>query len=303
MARIAFVFAGQGAQHPGMGEGLYNHNSRVRALFDASDAIRPGTRAMCFSGSDAELCQTENTQPCLFLCDLAAAFALEDAGIHAFAAAGFSLGELPALTFAGAMEPMTGFSVTAKRGELMGAACGNTDTAMYAVLKLENGTVEEICARYAYVTPVNYNAPGQLVISGDKTELAAAAADIKAVGGRCIPLAVAGAFHSPYMDAPAEAFGAYLHTVTLTPSRIPVYANRTAAAYDGEIIGTLADQMNHPVLWEQTVRRMTDDGIDVFIECGPGNTLSKLITKIAPAAKVFCCETPEDVEKIQGALL
>ncbi|MBE6658971.1 MAG: ACP S-malonyltransferase [Ruminococcaceae bacterium] len=301
MDRIAFVFSGQGAQHPGMAEAFYNTSPRAKELFDTADAIRPGTRDMCFSGTDADLRRTENTQPCLFLADLAAALALEEAGISADVCAGFSLGELPALTYAGVMDAMTGFTVTAKRGALMGDACTD-ETAMHAVLKLSNEAVEQICAAYPHVTPVNYNAPGQLVISGDKTELAAAAADIKAAGGRSVPLAVSGAFHSPYMNEPAKAFGAYLHTVTLTPPTIPVYANRTAAPYDGEIIGTLADQMNHPVLWEQTVRRMAEDGITVFIECGVGGTLQKLISKILPDAKIFGCETPEDIETIKEHL-
>lgn len=301
MARIAFVFSGQGAQHPGMAEAFYNTSPRAKELFDTADVIRPGTRDMCFSGTDADLRRTENTQPCLFLADLAAAYALEEAGITADTAAGFSLGELPALTYAGAMDPMTGFSVTAKRGTLMSAACTD-ETAMHAVLKLSNEAVEQICAAYPHVTPVNYNAPGQLVISGDKTELSAAAADIKAAGGRSVPLAVSGAFHSPYMNEPAEAFGAFLQTVPVSVPGIPVYANLTAAPYDRAVTDTLSRQMNHPVLWEQTVRRMAEDGITVFIECGVGNTLQKLISKILPDAQVFGCETPEDIETIKEHL-
>lgn len=302
MDRIAFVFSGQGAQHPGMGEDFYNNNARVKALFDAADAIRPGTLSTCFAGPEEDLRQTRNTQPCLYLADLAAAMVLSDMGICAEAAAGFSLGELPALAFAGVFTPEDGFAVTAKRGALMGEV-STPDTAMHAVLKLKNETVEEICARYAHITPVNYNAPGQLVVSGDKTELEAAAAEFKAAGGRSMPLAVSGAFHSPYMDAPAKAFSEYLEGVAFSAPAVPVYANRNAQPYDIACARTtLGEQMNHPVRWEQTIRNMADAGINTFIECGVGTTLQKLISKIVPDAKVFHAETMADAEAIREAL-
>lgn len=302
MDRIAFVFSGQGAQHPGMGEDFYHNNARVKALFDAAEAYRPGTLATCFAGSEEDLRQTHNTQPCLYLADLAAAMVLEDMGIRADAAAGFSLGELPALAYAGVFTPEDGFAVTAKRGELMGAV-STPDTAMHAVLKLNNETAEAICARYAHITPVNYNAPGQLVVSGDKAELEAAAAEFKAAGGRSIPLAVSGAFHSPYMDAPAKAFADYLQEVEFSAPAVPVYANRNAQPYDIACVRTtLGEQMNHPVLWEQTIRNMADTGISIFIECGVGTTLAKLIAKILPDARVFHAETMADAKAIREAL-
>ncbi len=283
-----------------MGEAFYSESASVRALYDAAEALRPNTRGMSFHGTEEDLKKTENTQPCLYLADLAAALALADAGIHADAVAGFSLGELPALAYAGAFGDgfMTGFSVTAKRGALMGAVSSG-DTAMTAVLKLTNDAVETICASYAHITPVNYNAPGQLVISGDKAELALAAEDIKAAGGRAIPLAVGGAFHSPYMDDAAAAFSAYLAGISCTAPRIPVYANTTAMPYMGDIRETLSLQMNHPVLWEQTVRRMAEDGVTAFIECGVGNTLVKLIQKIVPHIPAYKAETPADIAHIK----
>ncbi len=304
MERIAFVFSGQGAQHPGMGSDFYTHSAAAKALYDAAEVCRPGTAAQSFSGTSEELKQTENTQPCLYLADLSAALALTEAGITAVAAAGFSLGELPALAFAGAFgeDFVSGFAVTAKRGALMGAAASE-NTAMAAVLKLDNKTVEDLCARYAHLTPVNYNAPGQLVISGDKIELESAAKEIKALGGRAVPLAVSGAFHSPYMDDAAKAFAVYLETVPFSAPRIPVYANATAAPYEDDVRSTLSRQMNHPVLWEQTVRNMVSDGITVFIECGVGNTLTKLIAKVAPEVKVFSAETVEDITNIKEDLL
>ena len=301
MARIAFVFSGQGAQHPGMGEDFYNNSESAKALFDAAEELRPGTKETCFSGPEDALKQTANTQPCLYLADLSAALALDEAGIKADAVAGFSLGELPALAYAGAFTKETGFAVTKKRGELMGAV-STPDTAMYAVLKMENSVVEDICSHYAHVTPVNYNAPGQLVISGDKAELDEAAKEVKAAGGRALPLAVSGAFHSPYMNEPAEAFSAYLDTVDANAPAIPVYANYTAKPYEGAVKDTLSVQMNHPVRGEQTVRNMVSDGISVFIECGVGNTLTKLISKIAPDTKVFKCETMEEIAAIKAAL-
>ena len=301
MDRIAFVFSGQGAQHPGMGADFYQNSAAAAKLFDAAEDMRPGTMEQCFHGPDDVLKQTQNTQPCLYLADLSAALALDEAGIRAEAAAGFSLGELPALAYAGAFTETEGFAVTTKRGALMGETA-TPDTAMYAILKLSNAAVEEICTHYTHITPVNYNAPGQLVISGDKTELAEAAKEVKAAGGRAVPLAVSGAFHSPYMDEPAKAFADYLNQIEIKEPRIPVYANVNASPYTGRVQDTLALQMNHPVRWEETVRNMAAAGITVFIECGVGNTLEKLIAKTVPDAKVFHVETMADVTRVKEAL-
>ncbi len=300
MGKIAFVFSGQGAQHPGMGEDLYNEYASVKALFDGAEARRPGTLAQMFKGDAETLRETENTQPCLYLADLAPALVLSEAGVVPSGAAGFSLGELPALAFAGAIGHLDGFSLTCRRGAVMGEATHERNTAMAAVVKLENSEVEAVCREFAEVYPVNYNSPGQLVVAGAAEAMPEFCEKIKARGGRAIPLAVAGGFHSPFMDGAACKFEKIIRETGLSSPAIPVYANCTAEPYSGPTEDTLSRQMNHPVLWEKTVRRMAADGFDTFIETGVGVTLSKLITKILPEAKVYSAETAEGCRKIIG---
>ena len=300
MGKIAFVFSGQGAQHPGMAKAFYESNANVKALFDAAEQIRPGTLAQCFEGDAETLKQTQNTQPCLYLTDLAAAIALKDAGITPDAVAGFSLGELPALCFAGAFSAEDGFRLVCKRGEYM--ANSSADASMAAVVKLSDDVVEDLCKSFAHIYPVNYNSPGQLVVAGATDELPAFSQKVKEAGGRTIPLKVSGAFHSPYMDAAAAQFAKTLDGFQMENPQIPAYANFTAQPYGNDVKSVLKEQMNHPVRWTDTVLHMADSGIDTFIECGVGSTLQKLIQKIAPEKQAFAVEDPESLQKVKEAL-
>ena len=272
-------------------------------IFDAAEAKREGTLAQMFEGDEANLQKTENTQPCLYLADLAPAMVLKEIGVKADGVAGFSLGEMPALAFSGALSPLDGFELTIQRGKIMGEAASTQDAAMVAAVKLDNATVEEICHEFSAVYPVNYNCQGQLVVSGDKTQIAEFSAKVKAHGGLALPLKVSGGFHSPFMDEAAEKFSKVLENTKFSDPTVSVYANRTGEEYSEDIVSVLREQMNHPVLWENTIKQMAEDGFDTFIETGVGNVLSKLITKILPNARIYTADSMEACKKIAKEVL
>ena len=180
MEKIAFLFPGQGAQYPGMGKALYESEKEI---FDAAEKIRPGIVGMCFSGTADDLKKTENTQPCLYMTELAAADALMKAGVLPDVLAGFSLGEIVALAVGGAYTYDEGFEIVCKRGELMAKTTEKVKTGMIAVLKLTNEEVERICSLHEGVYPVNYNCPGQVTVAGLTDELEKSKADFTAAGG------------------------------------------------------------------------------------------------------------------------
>ena len=196
MGKIAFVFSGQGDQFPGMGKDLYEKYPVAKKIFDLCDDIRPGTSSQCFHGTEEELKETKNTQPCLFAMELAAATVLIEKGIAPDVVAGFSLGEVVAATVSGAFDSETGFRLVCKRGELMQSEAERFDTSMAAVVKLTPERVQEVCNKYSEVYPVNFNCPGQITVSGISSQMTNFFADVKAAGGRAIPLKVKGAFHS-----------------------------------------------------------------------------------------------------------
>lgn len=302
MGKIAFLFSGQGAQHPGMGKDLYDNFSEVAELFNKAEALRPGTLAQMFEGDEATLRDTANTQPCLYLADLGAALALQNAGIRPDMVAGFSLGEIPALAFAGAYTPETGFSIACARGRHMAKAAASAPAGMAAVVKLPNETVEELASHYNQVYPVNYNCTGQLVCAGSTEELPQFYEEVKAAGGRALPLKVGGGFHSPFMTPAVEEFKKDLAGFDITAPFLPIYANLTAALYEENVRETMCAQVNHPVLWEKIILSMAEQGVTTFIETGVGNTLQKLVEKIVPDATCFAVETKEQLEKVLAAL-
>lgn len=302
MGKIAFLFSGQGAQHPGMGKDLYDNYKEVAALFDAAERLRPGTLAQMFEGDEETLRNTANTQPCLYLADLAAALAMKNAGIVPDMVAGFSLGEIPALAFAGAYTAETGFQVAVARGGHMADAAAKAPAGMAAIVKLPNETVEELASHYSEVYPVNYNCTGQLVVAGSTDELPQFYEEVKAAGGRALPLKVGGGFHSPFMTPAVAEFEKDLAGFEIQTPSLPIYANLTAAPYGDNVRETMCAQVNHPVLWERIILSMAEQGVTTFIETGVGNTLQKLVDKIVPDAKSYAVETKEQLEKVLAEL-
>ena len=279
--RIAFLFAGQGAQYTGMGQELAEHSAAARAVFAAADAVRPGTSEQCFSASKQELSRTVNTQPCVFATDLAAARALTENGVVPDAVAGFSLGELAALTFAGAWSDEDGFRLVMRRAERMQAQAMRVPAGMAAILGLAAPHVEALCAECG-VYAVNYNCPGQVTVAGEQTALRAFCLKVAQTGGKAVPLAVNGGFHSPLMEEAAKGFETDLSDYMMKQPAYPVYANLTGLPYTPPFAPTLARQAASPVLWQKTIETLLAGGTDTFIEVGPGKTLCGFMKKIAP---------------------
>ena len=302
MGKIAFVFSGQGAQKAGMGKAFYEANETVKKLFDDAECLRESTLRQCFEGTAEELKETQNTQPCLYLADLAAAIALSEAGITPDGVAGFSLGEIPALAFAGAYSHLDGFQIACARGNVMAKAAAEYPASMLAVMKLENEKVEEICKRFRQVYPVNYNAPGQLVVAGAKEEMDDFNKAIREAGGRGMTVAVGGGFHSPFMDEASSEFAEEAKNFELKQPEITVYSNYTTEPYSENVLELMTNQINHSLRWQESIERMAADGFDTFIEVGVGDTLKKLIKCILPEARVYSVFNMEELQKVEEEL-
>lgn len=296
MSKIAFVFSGQGAQAPGMGKELYECSAAAKAVFDLCDSIRPGTSQQCFNGTKEELTVTANTQPDMFAVEVAAAKALVEAGIVPDALAGFSLGEISALAFSGAVSLEDGFRLVCQRGQLMQDASNAVDSAMVAVVKLPPEKVEELAGQFDQVYPVNYNSPAQTVCAGLSASMEGFKAAVKEAGGRALPLKVSGAFHSPFMASAAEGLKQVLSPMTFGTPDYPLYSNVTALPYEeGQFQDLLSRQVVSPVRWQTIVENMIAAGVDTFIEVGPGKTLTGLIGKINSDVKTLNVEDAESL--------
>lgn len=283
----AYVFTGQGAQFSGMGKALYEDYPVAKEYFEKANEIL-GFRItdIMFSGSDEELKQTKVTQPAVFLHSVIQTIVLGN-DFEPAMVAGHSLGELSALTAAGALSFEDGLKLVCKRALAMQEACELQQSAMAAVLGLADEIVEKICndvnAQGDIVVAANYNCPGQVVISGTVQGVNKACEALKAAGAkRALPLNVSGAFHSPLMQPAKEELEKAINGTTFNTPRCPVYQNVDAQPHTSpeEIKTNLIAQLTAPVRWTSAITNMINDGATEFIECGPGNVQQGLIAKI-----------------------
>jgi len=291
VSKVAFLFPGQGAQTVGMGRTIYETVPAARALFDqAAGLLGYNLAEVCFGGPEERLNSTVVSQPAIFVTSLAALESMKQTDTTTVSAcegaAGLSLGEYTALVFAGMMDFADGLRIVKQRGEAMQAAADATPSGMVSILGLEQTKVEEVCAKaraHGTVSIANLLGPGNIVVSGDKAALAAVEPLATEAGAmKCIPLAVAGAFHTEIMRPADEELAKALSQAELRPGRIPVWSNVDGQPHTdpAEMKEILVRQVVSPVLWEQSMRHMLGAGFDKFYEIGPGRVLAGLLKRI-----------------------
>ena len=298
MTKTAFLFPGQGAQSVGMGRQLAEQLPAARALYDrASQLLGYDLAEICFEDPEDELDSTVYSQPALFVTSLAALEMLRqkspDVVEQCQAAAGLSLGEYTALVFAGVMEFEAGLKVVQRRGEAMQAASDATPSGMVSILGLDRAKVEQLCEQVRQtgeiLQPANFLCPANIAVSGSK-EACERIADAAVAAGamKVVPLAVAGAFHTPIMGSVVDRLAAALADVPMAKPRIPVISNVDARSHEDpeEIRQLLVKQVVSPVLWEDSLRHLLGDGFDSFYEVGPGRVLKGLLRRLD--RKVTC---------------
>ena len=305
MSKIAFIFPGQGAQACGMGQDFYEQTETGKRIFDkATQLMGFSMPQLCFEEND-RLDITEYTQAAMVTASIAMMRVLEENGIKPDVAAGLSLGEYCALAAAGVMSDEDAIRTVRQRGILMQEAVPVGEGAMAAILALDAAAIEEVTGAMEGVWIANYNCPGQIVISGEKAAVEEACEKLKAAGAkRAVMLNVSGPFHSGMLADAGEKLGEVLSQVELHEPQIPYVANVTAQYVKSaaEVKELLTRQVSSSVRWQQSVEAMIADGVDTFIEIGPGKTLAGFMRKISRDVKTLNVEKLEDIGKVAEAL-
>ena len=305
MSKIAFVYPGQASQYVGMGSDFYTAFPIARDYYSqAEDILGFALTDISFYGPEETLKQTAFTQPAIFVLSVIITDLLEERGIRPHMAAGHSLGEYSALVAAGVMSFSEALKLVKRRGELMQKAGEISPGTMAAIIGLEEEVLQQICAEATtegVVQVANYNSPGQIVISGSVGGIHKAIELATGKGAkRAVELVVSGAFHSPLMDHAREELGRALQETGLEGAKIPVYTNVSGKPVQKkeEIRRLLFEQLSCPVLWENSVRAMIDDGADQFFEVGPGKVLAGLHKRIDRTVPITAIGTVEELEKV-----
>ena len=304
---IAFLYAGQGSQHPGMGADLYETYPQFRAVLDGAD-LDFDVKEVSFQDSQGVLNETRYTQPCMVAFAVGVTQILADEGIRPDYVAGLSLGEYSALQAAGVFNPQQAISLVAFRGKVMAEASKDVPCGMTAVLGLDREKLEQACEQASslgVVAIANYNCPGQLVIGGHQAAVDEAARLAKEMGARrCMPLKVSGPFHTPLLKPAGDALAEKFKGETFGEMQVPVLFNCLGREMgpDDTIPALLERQVQSSVYMEDTIRRLAELGVDTIVEIGPGKVLSGFVRKTTPEIKTYAVETVADVQALVQAL-
>lgn len=306
MSKIAFIYPGQGAQKCGMGQDFYEHSNAAAELFDkAGELLDIDMKALCFEEND-KLDLTEYTQAALVTTCLAMTRVVVEKGLKPDVTAGLSLGEYCAISVAGGMTEEDAIKTVRTRGILMQNTVPAGEGAMAAILGMTGEAIEEVIKEKDGVTVANFNCPGQIVITGEAKAVEEAAKLLKAAGAkRAVMLNVSGPFHSPMMRPAGQELSKVLEQVELGELQIP-YVTNVTAKYVTDIQETkelLAQQVAASVRWQESMERMIAEGVDTFVEIGPGKTLAGFMRKINRDVKMYNIGTWEDIEKVTAELL
>ena len=304
---IAFLYAGQGSQHPGMGADLYETYPQFRAVLDGAD-LDFDVKEVSFQDSQGVLNETRYTQPCMVAFAVGVTQILNHEGIRPDYVAGLSLGEYSALQAAGVFNPQQAISLVAFRGKVMAEAAKGVPCGMTAVLGLDRAKLEQACEQASALGVVciaNYNCPGQLVIGGHQEAVDEAARLAKEMGARrCMPLKVSGPFHTPLLKPAGDALAEKFKGETFGEMQVPVLFNCLGREKgpDDTIPALLERQVQSSVYMEDTIRRLSELGVDTIVEIGPGKVLSGFVRKTTPEIKTYAVETVADVQALVQAL-